>query len=130
MSALRQAPRCGRRAIAALLALLAVAAIVVVFSGSLSRSTDEEAQAERAQAEIDRIEERFAAGERELAFVQTEDFVRWQARAFGLGEAGEVPFALEPGAPEPEPIRPIGPQAAGTEAQAPFDAWMELLFGA
>ena len=129
MSALRQAPLFGRRALLALITVLVVAAIVVVFSGSLTRSTDIEARAERAQAEIAEIEERFAAGQKELAFVQTEDFIRWQARIYGLGDPGERPFELEDGAPPPEPVRPIGPQDAGALPQTPFDAWMELLFG-
>ena len=129
MSALRQAPTVGRRALLLALALAVVVGIVVVLSGSLTRSTDVEAQADRARAEIAEIEKRFLAGEKELEFVQTEDFIRWQARVYGLGEAGERPFALED-APPPEPIAPIGPQDAETEAMVPFDAWMELLFGA
>ncbi len=117
-------------ALLVLLTGLIVVAIVIVFSGSLTRSTDVEARAERARAEIAEIEERFAAGEKELAFVQTEDFIRWQARIYGLGEPGEMPFELEADAPPPQPVHPIGPQDAEARAQAPFEAWMELLFGA
>jgi hypothetical protein len=108
---------------------MVVGGIVVLLGGSLSRSTDVEAQADRARAEIAEIEKLHAAGERELRFVETRDFIRWQATFYGLGEAGERPFVLE-GAPSPEPIVPIGPQDGEGETVAPFDAWMELLFGA
>ena len=129
MSALRRAPTVGRRALLLVTAVILVVGIVLVLGGGLSRSTDVEAQAERARAEIAEIEKLHAAGERELSFVETEDFIRWQATLYGLGEPGERPFVLE-GAPAPEPIVPIGPQDGEGEVMAPFDAWMELLFGA
>jgi hypothetical protein len=129
MSALRQAPLIGRRALGALVALLLLLAIVVTFSGTLTRSTDVEARAQQARALVAETRERLAAGEKELAFVQTDDFIRWQAAAIGFGEKGWQPFALED-APPPARITPIGPQDPSADAQAPFDAWMELLFGA
>ena len=109
--------------------LLVTLAIAVAFSGNLSRSTDVGAQAERARAALAAIEEAHAASEDELAFVKKDDFVRWQARAYGMGEPGERPFKLQAGAPTPAPIMPIGPQDAGPRTLPPFDAWMELLFG-
>ena len=130
MNALRHAPLAGRRALAVLAALALVGGIVLVFSGTLTRSTDVEAQAAQAQAVVAELEARREAGERELEFVQSDDFVRWQARVQGLGQEGERPFALEPGAPSPEPIVPIGPQDDAPQALPPLEAWMELLFGA
>ena len=129
MSVLRRAPALGRRALFVALGLLVTLAIVVAFSGNLSRSTDAEAQAERARATLAAIQDAHRASEDELAFVQTPEFVRWQARAYGMGDPGERPFRLEPGAPTPAPIMPIGPQDAGPRTLSPFDAWMELLFG-
>ena len=129
MSALRRAPTVGRRALLLVITIAVVVGVVVVLSGSLTRSTDVEAQAERARAEIAEIEQLYEAGQRELRFVATEEFIRWQARVYGFGEPGERPFSLDD-APSPKPIVPIGPQDDGAEARAPFDAWMELLFGA
>lgn len=129
MNALRHAPLVGRRALAVLAALALVVGIALVFSGTLTRSTDVGAQAAQAQAVVAELEARREAGERELEFVRTEAFVRWQARIEGLGQEGERPFALEPGAPAPEPITPIGPQDDAPRALPPLEAWMELLFG-
>jgi len=110
-------------------ALLVTLAIAVAFSGNLSRSTDVGAEAERARAVLAAMQEAHAASEDELLFVQKDEFVRWQARAYGMGEPGERPFKLQAGAPTPAPIMPIGPQVAGPRTLPPFDAWMELLFG-
>ena len=129
MSALRRAPTVGRRAFLLVVAVAVVVGVVIVLSGSLTRSTDVEAQADRARAEIAEIEQLHEEGEKELRFVETEDFIRWQATIYGLGEPGERRFVLED-APSPEPIVPIGPQDEAGDAMAPFDAWMELLFGA
>ncbi len=129
MSSLRQAPVIGRRALLLLAGLLLLAAIVIVFGGALTRSTDVETRAEQARAEFARVEEAVHAGEHELAFIETDAFFDWQGRAYGFGESNERPFVLED-APPPAPITPIGPQDATGEQAAPFDAWMELLFGA
>jgi cell division protein FtsB len=129
MSSLRQAPLIGRRALVVVLALVLVGGLVVVFSGSLTRSTDTESRAEAARAQVEAQQIELEQTEAEQAFMQTEEFVLWQARANGFGKPGEVRFALPDDAPPPEPITPIGPQAA-SEPLAPFDAWMELLFGA
>ena len=131
MSALRRSPLIGRRALATLAILALAGALVVLFSGSLDRSTDIGARAEQARAEVAARELELAAGEAEQAFFETDEFVRWQARALGFGQKsqGERLFSLPADAPTPEPITPIGPLDA-EERLAPFDAWMELLFGA
>jgi hypothetical protein len=129
MSALRRAPTVGRRALLLVTTIVVVVGVVIVLSGSLTRSTDVEAQAARARAELAEMEKLHAAGEKELRFVETEDFISWQARLYDLGEPGERPFVLDD-APSPPPIVPIGPQDQEGVAPAPFDAWMELLFGA
>jgi type II secretory pathway pseudopilin PulG len=131
MSSLRQAPLIGRRALVAVVALAIVGGLVVVFSGSLTRSTDIGAQAEQARVEVAARELELAAGEAEQEFFQTDEFIRWQARTLGFGQKsqGETLFALPEDAPTPAPIRPIGPLDEDAP-MAPFDAWMELLFGA
>lgn len=130
MNALHRAPSTGKRVVAGLLGLALVVAIVVVFSGTLTRSTDIEAQAEQVRAETARIAAQVEEGERELEFVTSDDFIDWRARAVGFGEKDEQPFTLADDAPSPQPIVPIGPQEGRAAAKAPFDAWMELLFGA
>ena len=129
MTLLRQLPSMGLRAVAAIVGLSVLVGIIIAFSGALDRSTEVEAQAERIRAETALMQAQVEAGEAEIEFVESDDFVRWQARALELGKAGEQPFALPPDAPQPEPIVPIGPHTGEQDPAAPFDAWMEMLFG-
>jgi len=130
MSSLRQVSVHGHRALGLFVGLVVTLGLIGVFTGTLTRSTDIEARAERARAEIAALEARAAAGRAEVAFFSSDAFIRQQARAFGFGRKGETAFALPESAPDPEPIEPIGPQQDGASAKAPLDAWMELLFGA
>ena len=120
----------GRRALLFLVGLIVIVLLVIVFSGTLTRSTDIEAIAEQARAEVDDLKRRAEAGAAELKFIEDPAFIRQQAPVHGYGEKGEIIFKLRPDAPEPEPIVPIGPQKVAGAAKAPIDAWMELLFGA
>lgn len=129
MKSLQRSLLHGRRAAVVVFGLFVLAGLVLVFAGSLTRSTDLEAEAARMEAEIARMEEQVAAGEAELRFIQTDAFHLWRARAEGYGEAGEIRFALPPGAPSPEPVVPLGPSRSSETTRAPFDAWMDLLFG-
>ena len=69
------------------------------------------------------------ASHRELQLVQTDGFQALQARMYGIGEPREVVFALEQGAPSPEPVIPLGRVSAGSAPQSPLAAWLRLLFG-
>lgn len=129
MSSFRQAPLIGRRALAVVIGLALVVGLVVVFSGSLTRSTDTGSRAEAAEADVQARTLVLEETKAEREFIETPEFARWQGRALGYGEPGEIRFALPDDAPSPAPIPPIGPQEA-TEPMTPFDAWMELLFGA
>jgi hypothetical protein len=112
------------------LGLFLTLGLVVVFSGTLTRSTGLETEAERSRAELAALQARVESGAAELAFVDSEAFVEQSARSIGFGEPGEQPFDLEPNAPSPAPIVPLGSVAGVGGEAAPFDAWMELLFGA
>lgn len=129
MSSLRQAPLIGRRALAVVVGLAIVVGLVVVFSGSLTRSTDSESRAQEARAELAARQRELEETMAERAFIETDAFVLWQARVNGWGEPDEILFSLADDAPEPPLITPIGPRDEA-EPMAPFEAWMELLFGA
>jgi hypothetical protein len=130
MDSLRRAPLHGRRAAATVFALFVVVGLVVVFGGTLARSTDIEAEATRVRAEIEMLEALVQAGDAEIAFYQTDAFYRWQARAHGFGERGERLIRLPQNAPSPEPIVPLGGDVGQLRARTPMDAWLDLLFGA
>jgi hypothetical protein len=129
MRALRRAPIVGRHLLASAVVLVVVVALLAVFAGTLNRSTGTEARAEQVQAEITAMEHRVEAGRAELAFIESDAYLNWAARMNGFGRQDQRPFQLVDGAPAPAPNTPIGPQER-VAALAPFDAWMELLFGA
>lgn len=129
MSSLRRTGAHSRRALVIVVGLVVAIGLIAVFAGTLTRSTDIEARAERARAEIAVLEARVLAGEDEVSFLGTDDFIRQQARALGLGQRGEVPFKLPDNAPPPAVVEPIGPRQDQGSSKAPLDAWMELLFG-
>ncbi len=129
MSALRQAPRIGRRALVVVVSLVIAIGLIVVFSGVLTRSTDIELRVQEAQVQVEARELELAASVEEREFLETDAFVLWQARVHGFGHRNERRFVLPDDAPEPQPITPIGPLDT-EQAMAPFEAWMDLLFGA
>lgn len=121
-----------RSAVALLFTALVAVGVVLVFTGTLSRSTDVETRAERMRADVATLDARVAVGKAEVEFLETEAFVQQVARSIGLGERGdqaERPFALRSGSPSPPPIAPLGSEPLGGSSVTPFDAWMELLFG-
>jgi hypothetical protein len=91
----------------------------------LNTATDREQQ---LSDETTALAAELEASHRELALVQTQGFQALQARAFGIGKPGEVNFSLQPGAPSPEPVVPLGSQNNRPAPQTPLDAWLRLLF--
>ncbi len=129
MTSSRRGPLQGRRAAALVFGLFVAAGLVLVFGGTISRSNDIEARAERLRAENLALEARVAAGDLEFELVGTDEFIAWQARAYGTGAKGETIIVPPNDAPSPEPIVPLGAGKADDRARAPLDAWLELLFG-
>jgi cell division protein FtsB len=111
--------------------VLALAAtwVVLVFGRALNEADVVEERAAAARAENAALRARLEAGREEVALIQDDEFVRLQARAYGLGERGERVFALRPGAPDPEPIVPLGAAASPAAPQTPLEDWLDLLFG-
>lgn len=126
-------PSLSRRRVVTAAGVLAAALLTLGFArqvGEASAASDR-ADALRAQnaalhAEVDGLQN-------DLTRVQDPRFIELQGRAFGLGGPGEIPFALEAGAPALAPDAP-GSAAVrlGAEPQStsPLDAWLEVLFGA
>lgn len=117
------------------LVALAVVSVWLVFVFARALGDVDRATARQAQitSEASTLQARLDADRRELQLVQTDAFQRLQARAYGLGAAGEQAFALAPGAPSPAPITPLGgARPAGSldaPVQTPLDAWLQILFG-
>lgn len=121
-----------RRRLAVVVGLVVVAWIVVAFGRQLGAASAAQARAEALSAEADRRAAEVAALEAELELIQRPAYLRQQARAYGLGDPDEVPFALDPNAP---PLPPNAPGSAATrlgeavERPTPLDVWLTILFG-
>jgi hypothetical protein len=100
----------------------------LVLGSALSEVHEVQRRAEALRATNAELAARLDAGRREIALIQTEPFLGFQARAYGMGEREERAFALEPGAPSPRPIVPLGAEPAPPSAPSPLDLWLELLF--
>jgi hypothetical protein len=121
-----------RRRMAIIAAAMLAAWIVIAFARQVS---DASAAATRAQDiatgnAMLRLE--VAAMERELDAIARQRFVEQQARAYGVGGAYEIAFALAPGAP---PLAVDAPGSAavrlGVEGDgvSPLERWLTVLFG-
>jgi hypothetical protein len=121
-----------RRRMAIIAAAMLAAWIVIAFARQVS---DASAAATRAQDiatgnAMLRLE--VAAMERELDAIARQRFVEQQARAYGVGGAHEIPFALAPDAP-PLPADAPGSAAvrlgADADSVSPAERWLTVLFG-
>ena len=130
MSHFRRGPFERRGAAFLVFGLFVAGGRVLVFTGTLARSTDLDAQAEVARAEIAALEARVAAGREEVEFMTSDPFIEQYARAIGYGKKNEKVFRLSDDAPPPPSIAPLGIASREGPPPAPFEAWMELLFDA
>ena len=103
--------------------------LVIGFGRALGQLNDATQRQQAAAAETQTLQAQLDAGRRELMLVQTEAFQGLQARALGMGQNGELVFALTPDAPPPQQIVPLGRAAARSAQQTPLEAWLQLLLG-
>ncbi len=121
-----------RRRLAVVVGLVVVAWIAIAFGRQLAEANAAQGRADALAAEVERRTAEVAALEAELERIQGQAYVRQQARAYGLGEPDEIPFALDPGAP---PLPANAPGSAATrlgeafERPTPLEVWLTLLFG-
>jgi hypothetical protein len=118
-----------RRRVAFVLGALIVLWIVLVFARAVASQATASGRADALRTQNAARAASLAAGQHELQIVQSPAFVRLQARAYGLGEAGERIFTLQPGSPAPRAITPLGSPASGAAPATPLDAWLALFFG-
>lgn len=102
--------------------------VVLVFGRALTALNEANARVEGMHAENVALEVRLDQANREAQIVQSDAFVRFAARAYGMGRPGERAFALEQGAPPPEPVPLLGGPVA-SPPDTPLDSWLRLLFG-
>jgi cell division protein FtsB len=123
------AGRAERRTIGAVVGILLTLWLVAVFGRALADSNALNDRQVREEATNAALRAQVAAGRAEIAFIQTDRFLQFQARSYGMGLPHEKAFALEPGAPDPRPITPLGSTDEPSTATTPLDDWLRLLFG-
>ena len=120
-----------RRRVGFLVAALLSAYVVIAFARQVSEASSAGARVEAMQAENVALQHRVAALEREYELIQRQEWIEQQARGYGLGTDGEIPFTLA----APPSLPPEAPGSAAvrlggtTDRPSPLEAWLSLLFG-
>jgi cell division protein FtsB len=102
---------------------------VVAFARTMGQLSEATARAAAVRADNAALTQRLAEAQKESALLQSDAYLRFAARSFGMGGPGERAFGLEPGAPAPPPVTPLGDTPASPTPQTPLDSWLSLLFG-
>ncbi|OGO54636.1 MAG: hypothetical protein A2V84_06985 [Chloroflexi bacterium RBG_16_70_13] len=113
-------------------ATILLAWLIVSFGRQVAEASASSARAEELRAANAALADEVAAMERELLVIQDQRYISQAARAYRLGNPGEIPFALEAGAP---PLAADAPGSAAvglgaeTTTTGPLDRWLDVLFG-
>jgi hypothetical protein len=103
--------------------------VVLAFGRTMSELSAATERAAAVRADNAELTSRLAAAQAESALLQSEAYLRFEARGFGMGRPGERAFGLEPGAPPPTLMVPLGGDTAAPAPATPLDSWLSLLFG-
>lgn len=111
---------------------IVLAWLVVSFGRQVAEASAASSRADELRAATATLGDEVTALEQELRTIQDQRYIAQVARAFRLGAAREIPFALEAGAP------PLGPDAPGSFSvrlgadaapRNPLARWLDVLFG-
>jgi hypothetical protein len=102
---------------------------VLVFGSALAEVNAANRRAEQARNENAALQAELEGGAAEIELLQTDTFLRLQARAYGMGERGERAFALKAVTPLLPAIVPLGTPSGPPPTRSPLDEWLQLLFG-
>jgi hypothetical protein len=121
-----------RRRIGILACAMLAAWIVIAFARQVSEASAATARADDIASANAALRIEVGALERELDLIARQRYVEQQGRAYGLGGAREIAFALEKDAPA-LPADAPGSAAlrigARVDDVAPLERWLTVLFG-
>jgi cell division protein FtsB len=121
-----------RRRVALLLGALVAAWVILLFAHQVGQASEASARADAMRTSNATLQGDVAGLQTELALIQRQAYIEQQARAYRLGTAREIPFALADNAPT---LPPDAPGSAGvrlgavTDQPNPLEQWIRLLFG-
>ncbi|MEZ0240352.1 MAG: hypothetical protein ACAH65_06090 [Chloroflexota bacterium] len=126
------APVVSRRRLAALGIAVVVAWLALSLAGQVGEASSVSVRADDLRLANAHLAHEVAVLQDAVDRVRDSRFVAFQARAFGLGGPGEIPFSLAPDAPELAADAPgaavIG-RPADAEPRSNLEAWLVALFG-
>lgn len=103
--------------------------VVLAFGRTMAALSDATARTAAVRTENAELTSRLAQAQAESVLLQSDAYLRFAARSFGMGRPGEHSFGLAPGAPSPAPMVALGGDLGGPSAATPLDNWLSLLFG-
>ena len=118
-----------RRTIALVASVLVVGWLVLVFGRAIAQSNQVSGEAAALRVQDAALAQQVADRQAELAVIQSPGFLALEARAYGYGTPHEQVFALQPGAPPPPSITPLGAVPSPAPPPTPLEAWIHLLLG-
>ena len=120
-----------RRRVGFLVAALLSAWVVIAFARQVGDASSAGVRVEAMKAQNIELANRVAALEREHELIQRQEWIEQQARGYGLGTTGEIPFTI--GSAPPLPDNAPGSSAVRLGASmtdlSPLESWLSLLFG-
>jgi hypothetical protein len=125
-------PGLSRRKLATIAGVVAAAWLVLAFGRQVGEASAASNRADDLRAANAAVRGDVATLQRDLARVQDQRFIALEARAFGLGGPGEVPFTLEANAPSLAPDAPGSAAVrlgATRDTRSPIEVWLSLIFG-
>jgi hypothetical protein len=121
-----------RRRVGFALGIFVTAWVVVVFARQVGDAAAAQTHADQVRHDNTILAAQVAALDRERTFIQTEPFIAFEARAYGLGGPKERPFSLAPDAsalPSDAPGSAAVRIGAPAATPSPLESWLSLLFG-
>jgi cell division protein FtsB len=105
--------------------------LITSFGRQVAEATAASSRADDLRAATAVLADEVSGLEQELETIRDPGYISIAARAYRLGTAQEIPFALEADAP------PLGPDAPGSAVvrpvaeieKSPFERWLDVLFG-
>jgi hypothetical protein len=125
-------PSLSRRRVITAAGILLAGWLTISFVRQVGEATAASDRAAELRAANAALQAEVARLEADLEHVQDVRYIRLEGRSFGLGGVGEIPFALEAGAPS---LARNAPGSASVRLgvdpphENPIDAWLEVLFG-
>jgi cell division protein FtsB len=115
--------------VAVVIAVIVGFYVLLAFSRTMAQLNEATQRAAAVRADNADLTSRLAEAQTESALLQSDAYLRFEARGFGMGRPGERAFGLVPGARAPEPMVPLGGSVAAQIQPTPLDNWLNLLFG-